>query len=287
MNRIILEHDTSVSMVWYESLDARSFKKFIQPKWSELINKLSIPQYNSNKYARGLAVYGDIADSEQVEKLRKDDNVLYRDVIALDYDDIPDIKTLDKAINEVLSDVSYFWHTTFSHSNDNHRIRVYVPVNERLEPFYYRSYTRVLAERIGFKVDEGSYQPSRAMALPVVQRKDNPFQFNYNDAPILDSATLEQWSKAYLNKEPKKTETPKLKYHKRRDNEFWKSIAFGVSTGSRNQTLTSLIGVLLNRRVPDPLVYAYCYMWNENCNPPLSSREFNATFESIYKRENR
>ncbi|WP_180363339.1 primase alpha helix C-terminal domain-containing protein, partial [Staphylococcus sp. HMSC077H01] len=41
----------------------------------------------------------------------------------------------------------------------------------------------------------------------------------------------------------------------------------------------------LNRRVPDPLVYAYCYMWNENCKPPLSSREFNATFESIYKRE--
>lgn len=95
---------------------------------------------------------------------------------------------------------------------------------------------------------------------------------------------LEEWLKELKSEY---NESNKFKYPKRRDNEFWKSIAFGVSTGNRNQTLTSLIGVLLNRRVPDPLVYAYCYMWNENCNPPMSSREFNATFESIYKREHR
>lgn len=287
MNKIELEHDTTVSVVWYKSLDARSFKQFSQPKWSELMNRLSIPQYNSNKYARGLAVYGDVANSDDVKKLRKDDNVIYRDVIALDYDEINDIKEIYGAIKERLSDISYFWHTTFSHSKDNHRIRLYVPVNEHLNPFYYRSYTRVLAERIGFKVDEGSYQPSRAMALPVVQSKNHPFLYRYNDAPILDSPTLEQWSKECAAKETKTKDVLKLKNTKRRDNDFWKSIAFGVSTGNRNQTLTSLIGVLLNRRVPDPLVYAYCYMWNENCKPPLSPREFNATFESIYKREHR
>lgn len=122
------------------------------------------------------------------------------------------------------------------------------------------------------------------MALPVYQQDKYPFLYQHNDAPILGTEMLEEWFEKYKSQHKEST---KFKYPKRRDNDFWKSIAFGVSTGNRNQTLTSLIGVLLNRRVPDPLVYAYCYMWNENCNPPMSSREFNATFESIYKREYR
>lgn len=173
---------------------------------------------------------------------------------------------------------------TFNHRTESPRVRLYIALNEHISADEYRKYTKVLASKIGHPVDEGSYQPSRAMALPVKKSNDSIYIFKYNDAPILSVETLEEWSKE-LKSQYK--ESNKFKYPKRRDNEFWKSIAFGVSTGNRNQMLTSLIGVLLNRRVPDPLVYAYCFMWNENCNPPLSSREFNATFESIYKREHR
>ncbi|WP_369040983.1 primase alpha helix C-terminal domain-containing protein [Staphylococcus chromogenes] len=280
MNKIELEHDITVSVVWYESLDARSFKQFSQPKWSELMNRLSIPQYNSNKYARGLALYGDVADSDDVKKLRKDDNVIYRDVIALDYDDINDIKEIYEAIKERLSGVSYFWHTTFSHSKDNHRIRLYVPVSERLKPFYYRSYSRVLAERIGFKVDEGSYQPSRAMALPVVQSKSHPFLYRYNDAPILDCSTLELWSKECAARESQTSET----LIKARETSHWRDIAWGVGEGQRNQSLASIIGHLLRRYVDANLAYGLVSAWAMTCNPPIKQSEVNKTFKSILKK---
>ncbi|HDT7019418.1 TPA: primase alpha helix C-terminal domain-containing protein [Staphylococcus aureus] len=289
MNKIKLEHDIQVSVIWYNNLDSRSFKSFSQPKWSELVNRLAIPQNNINKYARGVAIYGDMKDGandhgEIIKKHRNDKNVIYRNVIVLDYDEINDLKQLHEAISSVLSSVAWYWHTSFSHRTEQARIRLYIPLNEHISADEYRKYTKVLASKIGHPVDEGSYQPSRAMALPVKKSNDSIYIFKYNDAPILSVETLEEWSKE-LKSQYK--ESNKFKYPKRRDNEFWKSIAFGVSTGNRNQMLTSLIGVLLNRRVPDPLVYAYCFMWNENCNPPLSSREFNATFESIYKREHR
>lgn len=289
MNKIKIKHDTQVSVIWYNNLDSRSFKNFSQPKWSELVNRLSIPQNNTNKYVRGVAIYGDMKDGtdengNEYKKYRKDENVIYRDVITLDYDDIPKLRPLHDAITDTLKGVAWFWHTTFSHRTEQARIRLHLPLNEHISADDYRKYTRVLASKIGHPVDEGSFQPSRAMALPVKKSNDSIYIFKYNDASILSVETLEEWSKE-LKSQYK--ESNKFKYPKRRDNDFWKSIAFGVSTGNRNQTLTSLIGVLLNRRVPDPLVYAYCYMWNENCNPPMSSREFNATFESIYKREHR
>ena len=76
MKEIKLEYDTKVSVIWYGSLDSRSYKQFSQPNWSELVNRLSIPQNNTNKYARGVAVYiKDDTDEngKEYKKYRKDE----------------------------------------------------------------------------------------------------------------------------------------------------------------------------------------------------------------------
>lgn len=287
MNKIKLEHDTQVSVVWYNNLDSRSFKNFSQPKWSELINRLSIPQNNTNKYARGVAVYGDIKDGidedgKEYKKYRNNDNVIYRDVLVLDYDDIPNLRPLHDAITDTLKGVAWFWHTTFNHQTESPRIRLYVPLNERVNADDYRKYTKVLVSKIGHRVDEGSFQPSRAMALPVKKSNDSFYIFKYNDAPAIKK---EELNKMVVKNAPITVDYSNH-FHKR-NSSYWREIAFGVGEGERNQTLASLTGYLLRRYVDANLVYGLVSAWAMTCRPPIEQKEVNRTFKSILKKDSK
>ena len=261
MSEIKLEYDTQVSVIWYNNLDSRSFKQFSQPKWSELVNRLSIPQNNTNKYARGVVVYGDIKDDtnengNEYKKYRKDENVIYRDVLVLDYDDVPKLRLLHDAITNTLKGVSWFWHTTYSHTTEQGRIRLYTPLSERISADDYRKYTKVLASKIGHPVDEGSFQPSRAMALPVYIKGKYPFLHQYNDAPILNVETLEKW----LKETNIQTDQPSITNFNKRDDTYWRDISFSVSKGNRNNSLASLIGHLFSRHVNEYIIYSYALL---------------------------
>lgn len=287
MNKIKLEHDTQVSVVWYNNLDSRSFKSFSQPKWSELVNRLSIPQNNTNKYARGVAIYGDMKDGtdedgKKYKKYRKDENVIYRDVITLDYDDIPKLRPLHDAITNTLKGVAWFWHTTFNHQTESPRIRLYVPLNERVNADDYRKYTKVLVSKIGHRVDEGSFQPSRAMALPVKKSNDSFYIFKYNDAPAIKK---EELNKMVVKKAPITVDYSNH-FHKR-NSSYWREIAFGVGEGERNQTLASLTGYLLRRYVDANLVYGLVSAWAMTCRPLIEQKEVNRTFKSILKKDSK
>ncbi|MFC0138405.1 mobile element-associated protein [Staphylococcus petrasii] len=285
MSVIQLENDTQVSVVWYGNEKSTSFKNFSQPKWSELISRLSIPQNNINKYARGTAVYGDLSDGvddkgHEYQKYRNDDNVLYRDVLVLDYDDEDDLNMLHKSIKSELEGFAWFWHTTFRHTNESPRIRLYVPLSERISANEYRAYVRTLAQKIACKIDEGSYQPSRAMALPVRKSKESPFEYQFSDAAILDKSVLKEWAKLF-DISSKENSTRNFK---RRDPSHWQEKAFGVSEGGRNSSLASILGHLFNRRVNEHIIYAFAQMWGQSCTPPMNEREINATFYSIMKK---
>ncbi|MEB5647594.1 primase alpha helix C-terminal domain-containing protein [Staphylococcus saprophyticus] len=284
--KIQLEYDTDVSVVEYENLDAGSFTQFTECTWNELINRYQTPKINQNKYSRNTAIYGDVSDGvdkygNHKKKYREDKNVINRNVIVLDYDDINDLKTLHKAIRERLSDFAWFWHTSFSHKSDAPRIRLLIPLQKSINADEYRIFTKVIASKIGHKVDEGSFQPSRCMALPVKRAKDSVYIYRYNGAPIMDKSTLEKWCQVIGDKS--KHNNVKLTFNKRND-EYWRNIALGTAEGNRNQALTSIIGLLLRRYVNDSLVYGLAYSWSKQCTPPIDDKEFNKTFESIYKR---
>ncbi len=292
-NKIKLDNDFDISIIQYDNLYANSFRKFDTWKWSDWLNKLQIPMNSADKYKRGLVLYGDVEDGKDDDgvfhqKYRNDANVINRSVIALDYDDIDNFRELYKAICKQLEGYSWAFHTTYNHTTESPRIRLMLPLNEVVSADDYRKYTRALAHKIGCKIDEGSYQPSRAMALPVKRDKDTIYIFKYNDAPAITIDALNQLSRNL--DDTKKDKAITINYsnqYKKRDSSYWRDMAFGVGEGERNQTLASLIGYLLRRYVDANLVYGLASAWAQMCNPPLEQKEVNKTFKSILKKDSK
>ncbi|MGI2267738.1 MULTISPECIES: primase alpha helix C-terminal domain-containing protein [Staphylococcus] len=290
-NKIKLDNDFDVSIIQYDNLYANSFRQFDEWKWSDWLNKLQIPMNNSDKYKRGLVLYGDVEDEvkddETIPKYRKDDNIINRSVITLDYDEIrvQDFRSLHKAISKQLEGHSWAFHTTHSHTTEKPRIRLMVPLNEPVSADDYRKYSRALANHIGHKVDEASFVPSQAMALPVKNDKDAVYIFRYNDAPAITIEELNQFSTNLENTQQDKPITVNYSnQYKKRDSSYWRDLAFGVGEGERNQALASISGYLLRRYVDANLVYGLVIAWGKSCNPPMDDGEINKTFNSILKK---
>ncbi|OEK73313.1 mobile element-associated protein, partial [Staphylococcus saprophyticus] len=201
--QVKLQHDFKINVIEYKNLYSDSFVQNNILLWSEWINRLQTPMNNDDKYKRGLVLYGDVKDMEKdgnlIQKYRNDENIINRNTLALDYDDITDFKGLYNAICKHLEGYSWAFHTTYNHTTDNPRIRLMVPVNEPVSADDYRKYTRALAHKIGYKIDEGSFQPSRAMALPVRPDKDIPYIFKYNDSPAITIDDLNELSRNLEN----------------------------------------------------------------------------------------
>ncbi|MGW7810140.1 primase alpha helix C-terminal domain-containing protein [Staphylococcus xylosus] len=287
-NKIKLDNDFCISIIQYESLYANSFRAFDTWKWSDWLNKLQIPMNNADKYKRGLVLYGDVEDEvkdgETIQKYRKDDNIINRSVISLDYDEITDFKGLHNAINKQLGDYSWVFHTTHSHTTNKPRIRLMVPLNEPVSAEDYRKFSRALANHIGYEVDEASFVPSQVMALPVKRDKGAVYIFKYNDATAITIEELGSFSSA--ESQLSKTKNNSNQY-KKRDSSYWRDIAFGVGEGERNSTLASLTGYLLRRYVDANLVYGLVSAWAMTCSPPIEQSEVNKTFKSILKKDSR
>ncbi|WP_040030202.1 primase alpha helix C-terminal domain-containing protein [Staphylococcus cohnii] len=289
--KIELDNDFAISIIQYDNLYANSFRQFNTWKWSDWLNKLQIPMNNSDKYKRGLVLYGDVEDEvkddETIPKYRKDDNIINRSVIALDYDEIreQDFNSLHKAISKQLEGHSWAFHTTHSHTTEKPRIRLMVPLNGPVSADDYRKYSRALANHIGHKVDEASFVPSQAMALPVKNDKDAVYIFRYNDAPAITIEELNQFSTNLENTQQDKPITVNYSnQYKKRDSSYWRDLAFGVGEGERNQALASISGYLLRRYVDANLVYGLVIAWGKSCNPPMDDGEINKTFNSILKK---
>lgn len=293
-----LKYNDELHILVYQNIYAKGTEKVKNIMWSDWCECLTRPVVSHNKYANGLAIYGDVSDGvdddtgEIFQHHRKDENVMYRQVFSLDYDEIDDMERFIENIKSKMQHFSYFMYSTFRHRDvqdeENEklrpRFRLLIPIDDIVKPDEYTKYTKAISKYIGETIDESCFKSIQLSALPTIKDNNKPYHWYINDAPFITRDQLEKCVEKYPNEDEPITVDYSNHFHKR-DSSYWREIAFGVGEGERNQTLASLTGYLLRRYVDANLVYGLVSAWATTCTPPIDQKEVNRTFKSILKRD--
>lgn len=162
---------------------------------SELYERLKIPARSAETYDE----YMKLAKSQQddlkdvggfvggtlKDNRRKAGNVISRDIIALDLDNIPSGETENVILRIAGLGCGYAVYSTRKHSNYAPRLRCIIPLDTSATPDEYEAVGRKLAQIIGIELfDPTTFEPSRLMYWPSCCA-DSEYVFRYEDKPLL------------------------------------------------------------------------------------------------------
>ncbi len=125
---------------------------------------------------------------ELKDHYRKNVNVINRSMLTLDLDGAQEGGF--EALCGFLSDFYYFWHTTYSHSEEKPSYRVLVPLAEPVTPGQYGDLVRqIIAANLKASIDGSSAKPAQIMFTPACK---DPFSYDYgvHEGKLADGA---QW----------------------------------------------------------------------------------------------
>ncbi|HCT0460637.1 TPA: hypothetical protein LQO36_002403, partial [Staphylococcus pseudintermedius] len=143
-----LKYDDEIHVLLYQNLTSKGTENVKNIQWSDWCEFLTRPVVSYDKYANKLAIYGDVADGEGISHRRLKENVMYRQVFSLDYDDIDDMNRFLDNVKKKMKHFAYFIYSTYRH-RDTHdendealrpRFRLLVPIDDILEPEEYTKY---------------------------------------------------------------------------------------------------------------------------------------------------
>lgn len=122
---------------------------------------------------------------------RKANAVTGRDVVTLDFDNIPNYKTAAVIDKVRRLDVSFCIYSTRKHTDSNGpRLRILFPLDRTVTADEYEPCARRMAEYIGIEqADPTTFEPSRLMYWPSCSA-DGEYVFEYGDAPFVSAAGL-------------------------------------------------------------------------------------------------
>lgn len=162
--------------------------------WSELVDKLKVPV----KGKETLAVYLKMKKAQQdelkdvggfvggaVRGQRKAANILGRDIITLDLDNIPSGETDSILARLDAMGCAFAVYSTRKHEPIAPRLRVLVPLAGTVETDKYEPIARKLASLIGMEYcDPTTFQASRLMYWPSCSA-DSQYVFRFADKPFV------------------------------------------------------------------------------------------------------
>jgi predicted P-loop ATPase len=177
--------------------------------WSELVKRLKTPARGTETLAEYLSypkakqdelkdVGGFVAGILKDDR-RKANNVLTRDVITLDLDNIPSGGTQDTLRRIEGLGCSYVVYSTRKHEEGKPRLRVLVPLNRTAQVDEYKPIARKLAQIIGIELcDPTTFEASRLMYWPSCSIDSN-YVYAYGDKPFLDADGMLSMYKDWRN----------------------------------------------------------------------------------------
>ena len=217
---------------------------------------------------------------------RSNENLLYRDLIFIDYDDITiSPETFKDTVHSVLSDYSYILYPTIKHTHEKPRYRLVVKPDKNLTELDYKETVNHIADLIGLPYDKTSETYSQLQGLPVTQSSIEDYDRVINlgtDFPTIRGQTVTTQATSSNFTPP----SGQLSITMKVINTLFRG--YGTE-GGRNVAMTKFIGLLLNKYVNCDIEMAYdlALIANDNTEQPLTINELDTTFKSILQAEMR
>lgn len=240
-----------------------------------------------NEYKRLKALYcisGKIRAEKTGTYRRNNDNLIYRDLIFLDYDELEASVDFLRIVSERLSEYSYIIYPTIKHTPEKPRYRLVVKPSGNMTEATYKHVVKEVADIIGLPFDIASLTWSQLQGLPATTGNLEDYQKTVNrgiDYPIPRTNQERTVTTSY---------TPPPSGQLSITMKVINTLFNGYGTeGGRNVAMTKFIGLLLNKYVNCDIEIAYglALIANENTEQPLTIDELDTTFKSILQAEMR
>ena len=273
-------------------------KKFFSTEPFEFFKELPAVETNGmdiDRFKKSEAPYcisGKFKKDKNGTYRRNDTNLIYRDLIFLDYDNITTTSEEFKAtVVRAIGDYSYIIYPTIKHTEEKPRFRLVVKPSEPMNKDTYKVVVTEIADKIGLEYDTASLTWSQLQGLPVTVGKSDDYV-----KTIHDEGTKPYPVPKYEGSNPTTIKKANTNSYSIRSPNERKSLTVRIvetlfngfgEEGGRNVACTSFVGMLFNRYVNFDIAAAYqlTVMANNNTPEPLPEEELDRTFESIAKKE--
>ena len=280
-NRLLYLYDDKPS----EQLSAEPFEYVAKFPALEVPEGMDIEKFKKNHAP--YCISGKVKKDKDDAYRRNDTNLIYRDLIFLDYDNITITSEDFKAtVERAIGDYSYIIYPTIKHTEEKPRFRLVVKPSEPMNKETYKAVVTEIAEKIGLMYDTASLTWSQLQGLPVTVGKSDDYVKTVHrgkDYPVpkYEAITIKKAStNGYSIRSPSERKSLTVRIIETLFNGFGEE-------GGRNNACASFVGLLFNRYVNFDIATAYqlTVMANNNTPEPLPEEELERTFESIAKKE--
>lgn len=253
-----------------------NFKPLIVPEGADI-----------EDYKRTQAPYclsGKVTPEKNGSYKRNNANLIYRDLIFLDYDDLEASTDFSKIVSKALYGYSWIIYPTIKHTPEKPRYRLVVKPGGVMNEATYKQVVQEIADKIGLPFDMASLTWSQLQGLPVTTGDPAEYQKIIErglDYPVPKENQPQQKGVAT-------TYTPRATGQRSITMKVIDTLFNGFGAeGGRNNAAARFIGLLFNKWVDCDLETAYelTIIANNQTADPLPIEELDRTFTSIAKAE--